>query len=92
MITPDRLAGSLNPIIGDTPPDTLYRAACVASFLARFQMDRADALFLGKTAGGFVPDLLTVNETRGLSLLTEALSAALFFEVEGRQGRQGDAS
>ncbi|WP_153162049.1 hypothetical protein [Zoogloea sp. 1C4] len=90
--TPDRPSRLRNPIIGDTRADTLHQAACVASFLARYQLDRADGLFLGETAGGFNPDPLNANETRGLSLLTETLAAALWFEVEGRQGHRGELS
>ncbi len=78
-------AANPNPIIGDSCADTLYQAACVAAFLARYQLDRADGLFQGEMGGAFRPDPLNANETRGLSLLTESLAAALWFELEGRQ-------
>ncbi len=84
---PDAVARRLNPIIGWTKQDTLHSAACVAAFLARLQMDRADALAL--EVG---PDQLTANETRGLGLITEALAAALWFELEDRQGQEGGQS
>ena len=89
---PDAVASRLNPIIGWTKQDTLHGAACVAAFLARLQMDRADALFLGETTSGASPDPLTANETRGLGLIAEALAAALWFELEGRQGQEGGQS
>lgn len=81
-----------NPIIGDSSVDTLHNAACVASFLARLQIDRSDSLFLGETASAESPDPLNANETRGLYFVTEALAAALWFELEGRpQSREGAA-
>lgn len=86
---PDEIAGRLNPIIGWSKQDTLHGAACVAALLARLQIDRADSLFLGEITSGASPDALNANETRGLGLITEALAAALWFEVEGRQGAEG---
>lgn len=92
MPTQEELASRRNPIIGDRPADTLHNAACVASFLARMQIDRADGLFLGETAGAASPDPLNANETRGLYFLTETLAAALWFELEGRQVAEGAQS
>lgn len=88
-LLPDVLASRRNPIIGDNRADTLHNAACVASFLARLQIDRSDWLFLGETTDAYGPDPLNANETRGLYFLTEALVSALWFEVEGRQGEEG---
>lgn len=79
----------LNPIIGDTCMETLHNAACVASFLARLQLDRSDGLSLAEEGAGHPPDTLSANETRGLSFVTEALAAALWFEAEGRQVEEG---
>lgn len=89
ITTQDEPASRRNPIIGDRPADTLHNAACVASFLARVQIDRADVLSL---AGVGVPDPLNANETRGLYFLTETLAAALWFELEGRQAAEGAQS
>lgn len=89
---PDEVASRRNPIIGWSKQDTLHGAACVAAFLARLQMDRADALFLVETTSGASPDPLNANETRGLGLITEALAAALWFELEGRQGAEEGAT
>jgi hypothetical protein len=91
-LQPDYLASRRNPIIGDCRLDTLHNAACVASFLARLQIDRSDGLFLGETAGAASPDPLNANETRGLYFVTEALAAALWFELEGRQGADEGAT
>ncbi|RTL34315.1 MAG: hypothetical protein EKK49_08830 [Rhodocyclaceae bacterium] len=87
-------ASDRNPIIGDSRVDTLHDAACVASFLARLQIDRSDSLFLGEStrAGTASPDPLNANETRGLYFVTEALAAALWFELEGRQEAEGGQS
>lgn len=82
-------ASTRNPIIGDSRVDTLHNAACVASFLARLQIDRSDSLFIGETAGAASPDPLNANETRGLYFVTEALAAALWFELEGRPAAEG---
>lgn len=82
--TPEELASRCNPIIGDNPADTLHNAACVASFLARLQIERSEALFLGETNPGAGPAEFNANETRGLFFVTEALARALWFEVEGR--------
>lgn len=82
-------ASDRNPIIGDSHVDTLHNAACVASFLARLQIDRSDGLFLGENSGTASPDPLNANETRGLYFVTEALAAALWFELEGRPGSKG---
>lgn len=85
-MTADKVASRRNPLIEDNQADTLYNAACVASFLARLQFDRSDALFAEETRGLAGPDPLNANETRGLGLITKALAAALWFEIEGRQG------
>ncbi|MBS0372548.1 MAG: hypothetical protein JSS57_25510 [Proteobacteria bacterium] len=82
-------ASDRNPIVGDSRFDTLHNAACVASFLARLQIDRSDGLFLGETSGTASPDPLNANETRGLYFITEALAAALWFELEGRPAAEG---
>jgi len=82
----NRLASRHNPIIGDTPGDTLHAAACAVAFIARHHADRADWTFLAETSDVQGPDLLTSNESRGLGLLCEAIAAALWFEVEGRVG------
>ena len=82
------LASKLNPIIGWSAEDTLHNAACVASFLTRLQLDQAD--WKASPNGG--PDPLSADETRGLCFLTEALAAALWFEVEGRQAAEGGQS
>lgn len=80
----------LNPIIGSTCMETLHNAACVASFLARLQLDRSDGLYLAEEgAGHHPPDTLSANETLGLYFITEALAAALRFEAEGRQVEEG---
>lgn len=81
-----------NPIIGDTLEDTLYAAACVASFLARLQSDRSDALCLDRAGGSAAPDSLDAEQTRGLYFVTETLAAALWFELEGRQKEEGEPS
>lgn len=78
--TPQERARRWNPIIGDTPTDTLHNAACVASFLARLQSDLADGR----------PDPFSSQETRGLHVLTDTLAAALWFEVEGCNGQPAD--
>lgn len=82
--TPDELASRWNPLIEANRTDTLFNAVCVASFLARLQLDRSDALFLEETRGCAGPDQLNADETRVLYLLTETLAAALRFELEGR--------
>jgi len=74
----------LNPIIGFSAKDTLHNAACVASFLTRLQLDQAD----WKDSSKFGPDPLSSDEARGLGFLTEALAAALWFEVEGREAAE----
>jgi hypothetical protein len=91
-MTADKVASRRNPLIEDNQADTLYNAACVASFLARLQFDRSDALFTEETRGLAGPDPLNANETRGLGLITKALAAALWFEIEGRQGADEGAT
>ncbi len=87
------LAAKLNPVIGHNPAETLHNAACVASFLARFQCDHADGLCLAEQKlNACGPDPLTGNETHGLFFLTRALASALWFEVEGRQAVEGGAA
>lgn len=86
---PDAVARRRNPLIEDNQADTLYNVACVASFLARHQIDRSDALFMEEKGGVRGPDPLNAIESRGLGLITEALAAALWFELEGRQGAEG---
>ncbi len=78
----------LNPIIGFSAKDTLHNAACVASFLTRLQLDQAD----WKDSSKFGPDPLSSDEARGLGFLTEALAAALWFEVNERQAVEGGQS
>lgn len=85
-------ASDRNPLIGCSRMDTLHNAACVASFLARLQLDRSDGLFLGESITAAGPDPLGARETRGLYFITEALAAALVFEVEGRQEQEGGAA
>ncbi|MDD3325552.1 MAG: hypothetical protein PHW25_00520 [Zoogloea sp.] len=86
--TPYEQATLLNPIIGLSPTDTLVNAAYVASFLTRLQLDQAD----WKESSKFGPDPLSAEEARGLGFLTETLAAALWFEVQGRQGDEGGQS
>lgn len=86
---PDELASRCNPIIGYSSADTLHNAACVASFIARLQLDRSEGLFRGETSCAAGPDSLTANETRGLYFITTTLAAALWFEVEGRPNAWG---
>ena len=78
----------LNPIIGFSAKDTLHNAACVAAFLSRLQLDQADWKDSSKSG----PDPLSSDEARGLGFLTEALAAALWFEVNERQAVEGGQS
>lgn len=82
----NRQATGNNPIIGDTPGDTLHAAACAMSFIARVHADRADWSSAAEAGETSAPDPLTSNESRGLGFLCEAIAAALWFEVEGREG------
>lgn len=77
-------ASRRNPIIGPSRGDTLFQAACVASFLGRYHSDQADWKNHGEKSEACGPDSLSGNEERGLSLICESLAAALWFELEGR--------
>lgn len=80
----NRIAARHNAIIGDTAGDTLHRAACAASFIARHHSYLADWAFLAETSDVSTPEQMTANEMLGLSLLCETIADALWFEVEGR--------
>lgn len=93
MSTPENFNSMIsrrNPIIGHNPEDTLYRAACCLAALSRLHEDRADWAGLGdwpvvKNAGIPTPGVLSSDQERGLSILLDAVGAALLFECDGRQ-------
>lgn len=73
-----------NPIIGQTPIDTLYQAACAVEFLGRMHGDLADWQSLAAGSDICGPENLLANERRGLSVLCSCIASALNFEVDGR--------
>lgn len=84
------LVVKLNPVIGGNTAETLDNAACVASFLSRYQSDLSDALCNAEMhPGRYGPDQLTGDQARGLYLLSAALESALWFEAKGRHQAEG---
>jgi hypothetical protein len=79
--TPNAGRGLRNPIIADTPGDTLYQVECCLAFIARVHEDLADwqAACAGDEGG---PDAMNIDQHRGLALLVECVRAAVLHEMD----------